>query len=88
MGNRCFANRRLPPIQGMMGKDCCGFCIIYTPKSAFDDALNQINMMLDGILKFYNQLKELIFLQRVHFICTKPLPFASNLPQNLQRNSR
>ena len=48
-----------------MGKDCCGFCIIYTPKSAFDDALNQINMMLNGILRFYNQLKELIFLQRV-----------------------
>lgn len=57
-----------------MGKDCCGFCIIYTPKSALDDALNQINMMLNGILRFYNQLKELIFLQRVHFICTKPLP--------------
>jgi len=45
-------------------------------------------MMLNGILRFYNQLKELIFLQRVHFICTKSLPFASNLPQNLQRNSR
>jgi len=28
-----------------------------------------------------------MFLQRAHFICTQPLPFASNFPQNLQRNS-
>lgn len=47
-----------------------------------------VDMMLGGILMIFNYLKVLIFLQRIHFICTLPLPFVSSLPQYLQRSSR